>query len=207
MSKSYFITFEGPEGGGKSTQCCRLAERLRAEGHNVLVTRQPGGDPLGAKIRALLLDPAGVPIAPLAEVLMMMADRAQAVEKLIRPHLDRGGMVICDRYTDSSVAYQGYGRGIALDSVDWLNFFATGGLAPDLTFLLDLDPEIGLARQAEQTRMEREDAAFHARVRAGYLEQARKYPERFAVIDASADMDQVAGQIWIGYEAHCRHCP
>lgn len=202
-----FITFEGPEGGGKSTQCRRLAERLRAGGHNVLVTRQPGGDPLGAKLRELLLNPAGVPIAPEAEVLMMMADRAQAVAKLIKPHLEQGGIVLCDRYTDSSVAYQGYGRQLDLNAVEWLNDFATGGLAPDLTFLLDIDPALGLERQAEKSRMEQENLAFHARVRQGYLKQAGKYPSRFVVIDASADIDQVASQIWKSYEAHRRNRP
>lgn len=202
-----FITFEGPEGGGKSTQCRRLAERLRAGGHNVLVTRQPGGDPLGAKLRELLLNPAGVPIAPEAEVLMMMADRAQAVAKLIKPHLEQGGIVLCDRYTDSSVAYQGYGRQLDLNAVEWLNDFATGGLAPDLTFLLDIDPALGLERQAEKSRMEQENLAFHARVRQGYLKQAGKYPSRFVVIDASADIDQVASEIWKSYEAHRRNRP
>src|SRR5579884_2971410 len=159
-NRPHFITFEGPEGGGKSTQCRRLADRLRAECENVLITRQPGGDPLGERLRALLLDPAGIPIAPGAEVLMMMADRAQSVEQVIRPHLAAGGVVLCDRYTDSSVAYQGYGRRIVIASVEWLNYFATGGLTPDITFLLDIDPQAGLSRQAERTRMENEDIAF-----------------------------------------------
>jgi len=204
--KPRFITFEGPEGGGKTTQCQRLAERLKAEGvDDLLVTRQPGGDPLGQRLRALLLDPEGTPITARAEVLMMMADRAQAVEQVIRPHLDKGGTVLCDRYTDSSVAYQGYGRQIDLEAVDRLNEFATGGLLPDITFLLDIDPAIGLKRQAERTRMEQEDLSFHERVREGYLAQARKYPQRFVVIDAKANADAVARMIWEAYEAHSRH--
>ncbi len=203
--KPRFITFEGPEGGGKSTQCRRLTERLSAQGLDVLVTRQPGGDPLGKRLRALLLDPQGTPITARAEVLMMMADRAQAVEQVILPHLEKGGTVLCDRYTDSSVAYQGYGRQLDLESVDRLNEFATGGLIPDLTFLLDIDPQVGLVRQAERTRMEQEDIAFHERVRQGYLAQAGKHPKRFVVIDAAGDEENVAAAIWKAYEAHHSH--
>jgi dTMP kinase len=136
---------------------------------------------------------------------MMMADRAQAVEQVILPHLEKGGTVLCDRYTDSSVAYQGYGRQLDLESVDRLNEFATGGLIPDLTFLLDIDPQVGLVRQAERTRMEQEDIAFHERVRQGYLAQAGKHPKRFVVIDAAGDEENVAAAIWKAYEAHHSH--
>jgi dTMP kinase len=202
-----FITFEGPEGGGKTTQIGRLATHLRELGQTVVTTRQPGGDPLGQRLRALMLDQQEIDIAPEAELLMMMADRAQSVQMVILPALNSGSVVVCDRYADSSLAYQGCGRGINTESVSALNVFATGGLTPDITFLLDIEPKAGLARQANINRMERMDAAFHDRVRAGYLEIARREPERFVVIDASQPADAVEQQIWEAYEAYHRHRP
>ena len=158
-----FITFEGVEGAGKTTQIVRLASRLRAEGRvDVLTTREPGDGPLGSELRRLALHPpAGITVEPRAELLIMLADRAQHVGQVIRPHLAGGGIVICDRYADSSVAYQGYGRGLDIAEITRLNDYATDNLKPDLTILLDLDPTLGLARQSERNIMEAESLAFH----------------------------------------------
>jgi dTMP kinase len=202
-----FITFEGTEGGGKTTQISALARRLAAIGHTVIQTRQPGGDELGARLRALMLDRSSIEIEPMAELLMMMSDRAQSVNRIIRPALDSGSTVLCDRYADSSVAYQGYGHGIDLDIVHELNRIATGNLVPDLTILLDIDPRIGLKRQTEHNRMEAQGTEFHRRIRSGYIEMARAEPDRFAVIDASQAIDEVAADIWRNYEAHHSHRP
>jgi dTMP kinase len=199
-----FITFEGPEGGGKSTQITILDSKLKNAGFETLVTRQPGGEALGAKLRSIMLDSSSLQIEPMAELLMMMADRAQSVARLIAPALDKGITVICDRYADSSVAYQGYGRNLDYKTVRDLNAIATAGLLPDITFLLDIEPSIGLLRQTNKTRMEAEALDFHSRVRQGYLESARQEPNRFRVIDANLSVDSVAGQIWSHYEAYCR---
>ncbi|HEY3330367.1 MAG TPA: dTMP kinase [Capsulimonadaceae bacterium] len=200
-----FITFEGPEGGGKSTQCRLLAEWLTARGDSVVLTRQPGGDPVGQKLRGILLDQGEAPVTPEAELLLMMADRSQSVANVIQPSLDTGKTVICDRYADSSLAYQGYGRGLSLDLVKTLNQFATRGLWPDLTLLLDIAPATGLARQPERTRMEDEALEFHERVHAGFLEIASNNPDRVVRIDASGTIDDVAERIRTAYEAHYRN--
>ncbi len=202
---SMFITFEGTEGVGKTTQIRLLAERLEGSGERVVVTRQPGGEQLGAALRHLLLEQSEIEIAPMAELLMMMADRAQSVRAVIAPALESGETVICDRYADSSVAYQGYGRGLDVSVVRALNAIATGGLTPGLTFLLDTNPEMALARQAVRNKMEREPARFHERVREGFLAVAESEPERVIVIDASADISIVAERIWERYEAYHRH--
>ncbi len=196
MAHPLLITFEGPEGAGKSTQCRILAERLVSAGLNVLVTRQPGGTPLGAQLRRLLLDTHESPVAPATELLLMMADRAQADEFQIRPHLDNGGVVLCDRYTDSSVAYQGFGRGLDIALIDRLNEFATQGTVPARTYLLDIDPTTGLNRQSDRTRMEREQLEFHLKVRDGYLRIARHQKGRFVIVDASRSVEEVAQVIW-----------
>ncbi len=198
-----FITFEGPEGGGKSTQVQALAEALRAEGRTVLVTREPGGTPLAEKIRGLLREELGDPPSPRSEALLFLAARAQVVAHVIRPALARGEWVLCDRFADSTFAYQGYGRGIAVDRLRQLNDFATEGLVPDLTLLLDVPPEVSRARLAARQaatatsadRIERAGAAFHARLRAGFLALARAEPARFAVIDASRPPAEVALQV------------
>ncbi len=193
-----FITFEGVEGAGKSTQIRLLAARLREEEglRNVLVTREPGEGALGRELRALVLTPPeGVQIDPLAELLLMLADRAQHVAQTLRPHL-AGGIVLCDRYSDSSVAYQGCGRGIDRQQIEQLNTFATGGLQPDLTILLDIEPAIGLARQTLRTRMEDEAVSFHERVRAGYLEIAEANPARFLTLAADRSPEAVHTEIW-----------
>ena len=196
----FFITFEGIEGGGKTTQICRLAERLTAEGVDVVVTREPGGDSLAESIRRLLLDPANVPVAPVAELLLYAAARAQHVARVIRPALQAGRVVLCDRYSDSTQAYQGGGRGVNAEILRQLHHLAADGLMPDLTLLFDLDPETGLARAGargkDPDRIEGEDVSFHRKVRAAFLDAARRDPVRFRLIDASRDMDAVADDVW-----------
>ncbi|NLG08886.1 MAG: dTMP kinase [Deinococcales bacterium] len=196
-----FIVFEGPEGAGKSTQIARLAARLAERGRAPLVTREPGGTPAGEAMRAVLLDPQ-LDIAPLAEFLLYAAARAQHVEEVIRPALEAGTDVISDRFTGASVAYQGYGRGLPLDLIDDLNRHATGGLRPDRTLLLDLDPARGLARAAARSdhdRLEAAGLAFHQRARQGFLAQAAS-DEGWVVIDADADEVTVADAVWHAVE-------
>ena len=193
-----FITFEGVEGAGKTTQIARLAARLRAVGcQDVLATREPGDGPLGQELRNLALHPPmGMIVEPRAELLIMLADRAQHVGQVIRPHLDSGGIVLCDRYADSSVAYQGHGRGLDIGEITRLNAYATGGLMPDLTVLLDLDPAVGLARQRERSVMEAQALPFHQRIRAGFLALAEAAPQRWLVLDASRPSEAVHEDIW-----------
>ena len=200
-----FITFEGVEGAGKTTQIARLASRLRTEGRDdVLTTREPGDGPLGSELRRLALHPpTGIIVEPRAELLIMLADRAQHVGQVIRPHLAGGGIVICDRYADSSVAYQGYGRGLNIAEISRLNDYATDNLKPDLTILLDLDPTLGLARQSERNIMEAESLAFHTRIRAGFLELATQEPERWAIVEAGGCVENVTGEVWKAVERKC----
>jgi dTMP kinase len=189
-----FLAFEGGEGVGKSTQVALLAEWLRADGHDVLLTREPGGTELGGQIRRLLLD-AGEPITPRAELLLYSADRAQHVDAVLRPALARGEIVISDRYVDSTLAYQGGGRDLPGADVAAMAQFATGGLVPDLTVLLDLDPAEGLRRAANRSTPDRLEAAaldFHQAVRATFLELAAADPGRYAVIDVAAGVGEVA---------------
>jgi len=199
----FFVTFEGGEGSGKSTQLERLARRLRARGLEPLVTREPGGTPLAEGIRALLLDPARRPSA-MAEALLMEAARAELVAGVIRPALLAGRIVLCDRYDDSTLAYQGGGRGLDAELLRGLNRAATEGLKPDVTLLFDLDPAAGLARRARAAdsvnRLDREPEAFHARVRARYLELAKAEPGRFVVLDGSLPPDRLETQVWAALE-------
>ncbi len=199
-----FITFEGVEGAGKTTQIRLLTERLRQSGRtDILTTREPGDGPLGTELRRLALHPPdGISVAPRAELLIMLADRAQHVTCVIRPHLNTGGIVVCDRYADSSVAYQGYGRGLDVAEIKRLNTWATDGLLPDVTVLLDLDPAIGLARQNERSIMEAQSLAFHARVRAGFLALADAAPVQWCVIDAARSVDAIHADIWAAVEPH-----
>lgn len=195
-----FITFEGPEGSGKTTQIRLLAEWLRHSGCDVLTTREPGGTRIGDAIRALLLDPDHGEMSPAAEILLFSAARAQHVSEVIRPQLERGGFVLCDRFADSTLAYQGYGRGLDLAELRRITAFATGGLTPDLTVCLDLPAAEGLARKlnadsAEWNRMEQEQLAFHERVREGYLALAAEEPERWVVIDATQRVAAIQEQI------------
>jgi dTMP kinase len=193
----FFITFEGPEGGGKSTQTHRLAATLAEHGHAVWATREPGGTRVGEMIRPILLGQQQTRMTPWSEALLFTAARAQHVEEVIRPRLQRGELVLCDRYGDSTLAYQGYGRGLDLDTLRRLQAQATGGLQPDLTILLNLPIETGLSRipRPAQDRLDRETATFHQRVRAGYQEMAAADPQRWREVDAAADADQVAQRI------------
>ncbi len=195
--RGWFITFEGAEGAGKSTQIDMLARSLRARGHVVQTSREPGGTAAGIKIRTLLLDPQAR-LVPRSELLLYAADRAQHVDEIVRPALASGCVLLCDRHADSLVAYQAYGRGIDLQLVEDLNRIATAGLVPDLTLLLDLEPEVGLARAAQRStadRLEREDLAFHRRVREGFLAIARARPERVHLVPAAAGVEAVHRQV------------
>lgn len=184
-----FVTVEGPEGAGKSTLVAALAERLGRRGHRVVTTREPGSGPFGARIRDLLLH-AEAP-TPLAELFLFLADRAEHTARFIRPRLAEGALVLCDRFADSTVVYQGYGRGLDLELLRHLNAIATEGLVPDLTLLLDLPPATGLARLDAHDRFDRESLPFHERIREGFLAEARREPERWVVLDASAPIEQV----------------
>jgi len=190
-----FIAFEGGEGAGKSTQVRRLADALAARGLDVRTTREPGGTPAGRRIRELLLDRASDGLSPRAEALLYAADRAEHVAAVIRPALAGGAVVITDRYVDSSLAYQGAGRTLAIADVARLSEWATEGLVPDLTVVLDLDPEVGLARAGDPDRLEAEPLDFHRRVRQGFLDLAAAAPARYAVIDASRDPDEVFADV------------
>ncbi len=196
---SLFITFEGPEGGGKSTQVTRLAARLTAQGVTHLVTREPGGTPLGSRVRELVLMDPDLDVSPLSEFLLYSASRAQLVRDVLRPALARGEVIVCDRYADSSAAYQGMGRGLPEAFVTDVTWEATGGLRPHLTFLLDLDPAEGLRRAARKgapDRLERADLEFHRRVRAGFLAIAGAEPERVMVLDATLPEADIEAAIW-----------
>ena len=199
-----FITFEGPEGGGKSTHVRALAEQLRAEGKTVLVTREPGGTRLAELIRGLVREEVEDPPVTRCEVLLFIAARAQVVSEVIRPALARGEWVICDRFADSTFAYQGYGRGIDVGLLKNFNDFATEGLVPDLTILLDVPPETSKARLAERQaatatsadRIEQAGDMFHRRLRDGFLELAKAEPDRFVVIDSSGPREEVSDRVW-----------
>lgn len=191
-----FVVLEGGEGAGKSTQAERLADWLRAQGRTVVVTREPGGTPVGERLRALLLDPASRGLSARAEALLYAADRAQHVARVVRPALERGAVVVSDRYADSSVAYQGSGRALPPGDVERLSRWATDGLVPDLTVVLDVPPAVGLRRAgSEPDRLEAEPEDFHERVRRAFLALAGTAPERYLVVDATADPEAVAVQI------------
>lgn len=194
-----FITFEGPDGSGKSTQIKRLAARLQAEGRTVLLTREPGGTAIGEQIREVLHDLKNKTMQPRAEVMLFSAARAQLVGEVIRPHLQHGGVVLSDRFYDSTFAYQGYGHGLDLAELRAVTQVATGGLTPDLTLLFDLDPAEGLQRRlqnnAEWTRLDDYALAFHQRVRAGYLELAHAEPQRWVILNAALSPADLFGQV------------
>ncbi len=195
---SLFITLEGPEGGGKTSQAAHLAEHLRRLGHDVLLTREPGGTPISEQVRRVLTAMDNTAMRPETEFLLFSASRAQHVRELILPHLQRSGVVVCDRFYDASLAYQGYGHGLDLDALRAITTFATGGLTPDLTFLLDLPVEDGLRRRevdGNWNRLDAYDLDFHRRVRQGYLELARAEPRRWVVLDASRAPEVVQDEI------------
>ncbi len=189
-----FITIEGPDGSGKTSQVAPLSEYLNRRGHQVLITREPGGTAIGDQIRQVLSDLKNTGMHPRSETLLFLAARAQLVEQIIRPHLENGFIVLCDRYADSTMAYQGYGHQNDLQQISSLINFATGGLKPDLTLLLDMDAETGLRRKAQGTEWNRLDAyslEFHQRVRQGYLALAEAEPDRWVVIDADRSTEEV----------------
>jgi dTMP kinase len=198
-TRSLFITFEGPEGSGKSTQIQRVGAWLRDKGRECVVTKEPGGTPISDRIRAILLDSAATGMDAMTELLLYAASRRQHVVEVIRPAVQRGTPVFCDRYTDATLAYQGYGRLLDLDRLQTLNQWATDGVKPDLTLLFDLDEEAGLARaharnagmDVDEGRFELEDLRFHRRVREGYLALAAAEPQRFAIIDAGGNIEEV----------------
>lgn len=193
-----FITLEGPDGSGKTLQAAALAEFLRQEGLDVLITREPGGTSIGDQIRAILFNLANTEMHPRAETLLFQAARAQLVEQCIRAHLSQGGVVVSDRYADSTLAYQGYGHQNELEKIRAVIDFATGGLKPDLTLLLDIDVEEGLRRRArtgDWNRLDAYDLEFHRRVRAGYQALAQAEPGRWVVIDAARPPEEIQEEI------------
>ena len=199
-----FITFEGPEGSGKSTQIKLLSEKLEGQGIKAICTREPGGTATGEAIRNILQhDAVGEPLTERTELLLFTASRAQLMDQVMLPALERGEWVICDRFIDSTMAYQGYARGLDIDTLDAINHFAIGGRKPDLTLLLDLDIEQGFERLEERyaaggsaDRFEREARDFHLRVRDGYHKLVARDPNRFRVIDADQAIDEVASTVW-----------
>ena len=196
-----FLTFEGPDGSGKSTQARLLAERLRRDGHAVLESVEPGGTPIGQQIRRILLDPANRELRPITELLLMFAARAQNVEQSLLPALAQGKIVVSDRFTDSSIAYQGAGHELGREIVLQVDRIACHGLVPDLTLCIDIDPETGLARahsrnQHHEMRYEQQSAEFHQRVRAAYHDLARREPRRIRLIDGNGSPEQIAEHVW-----------
>jgi dTMP kinase len=200
---SLFVTFEGPDGSGKTTQIKLLAGHLQALGHDVLVTREPGGTSIGDQIRVVLHDVKNVEMACETEFLLYSASRAQLVRQVVKPHLMQGGVVLCDRFADSSMAYQGYGRELDLAAVRLITQFATEGLIPDLTVYLDLPVEVGIERKqvahaaqaGEWNRLDQQSVHFHRRVRQGYLQMAQADPGRWLVIDAAQSIDDTQAVI------------
>ncbi|MBE7710581.1 MAG: dTMP kinase [Cyanobacteria bacterium SIG31] len=195
MAKGLFITFEGGDGCGKTTQINLLDEYLRNKGFKTLLTREPGSKGLGIKLREILLNYDGE-VSPVAESFLFLADRAQHVDCIIKPALEEGVIVLCDRHTDSTVAYQGYGRGLDLEQIHRLNKIATSGLKPDLTIVLDVDVETSQKRVgAEKDRMESAGIEFFERVRNGFLEIAKQEPERVKVVDSTQPIEEIHKQI------------
>jgi len=200
-----FITFEGIEGTGKSTQIALLKARLEAMGRRVRLTCEPGGSRIGAELRRVLLSLENRDLCPRAELFLYLADRAQHVAQVVRPALAKGEIVLCDRFADSTVAYQAYGRGLDAELLHGLNTLAVDGLWPDLTILLDIDPEVGLTRAVSRNkaegktvaegRFEAESLAFHSRVRQGYKAWAQRFPERIKLVDASGGVDEIAAAV------------
>lgn len=195
----YFITFEGVEGSGKSTQVGKLASRLREKGKTIEVVREPGGTRIGEQIREITHNRENVELTGVSEAYLMAASRAQLVRDIIKPALSGGKIVIADRFLDSSLAYQGYGRKLGFESIEQLNHLAIEGTMPDLTFFLDVSPTIGFERRNGNKNLDRLDLQqkdFYQRVYEGYEKLARKYKERYRVIDSSRSIDEVAEEVW-----------
>ena len=197
MSRGLFISFEGTDGSGKSTQYRLFADFLRQQGCEVVTTREPGGTPISEKIRSIILDPDNTEMDDMTEALLFAAGRAQHVAQLIRPSVEEGKIVLCDRFMDSSIAYQGYARGLG-DCVRIINEYAVAGMQPDLTFLLDLPPQAGRQRNVKAgkaDRLEKQAMEFHNKVYEGYKKLAEIYSDRFIVIDASGSIEEVQEEI------------
>ncbi len=193
---SLFLSFEGIDGAGKSTQIRRLVDRLRHGGHEVVESVEPGASRIALQIRQILLDPANCEMSPFAELMLYFAARAQNADQLIRPALERGAIVVSDRFTDSTIAYQGHARGLGEDVVRQLHEIACHGLQPDLTVFLDIDPVTSAARRGQADRMESEPDTFRAKVREAYLRLVEAEPQRVRRIDGTESPDAVAGEIW-----------
>jgi len=206
--RGLFITFEGPEGSGKSTQLRMLAEQLRALGHDVLETAEPGGTPIGNQIRRVLLDSKNRELCPTAELLLMFASRAQNVDQYILPALAKGAVVLCDRFTDSTLVYQGIARGLGAEVVYDMDRIACRGLVPDLTLVIDIDTEAGLARARQrndkaqdiETRLDEEGLSFHRKVREAYQQLATDEPRRVKRIDGERPAAEIAVDVWAQVE-------
>ena len=197
MRRGLFITFEGSDGSGKTTQINLLSAHCKESGHQVIITREPGGTPIAESIRAIILDPNNKELTPVTEALLYAASRAQHVAEVIKPALEEGKIVLCDRFMDSSIAYQGYGRKLG-DDVRIVNEFAVQGLVPDLTFFVDVQPSEGLARIEKNgnfDRIEKEKLAFHEMVYSGYKALAKQNPQRYITVDGSASVEVLAAQI------------
>ena len=195
MKKGLFITFEGADGCGKTTQQGLCAEYLKENGIEVILSREPGATALGVKLREILLHYPD-PVASECETFLYLADRAQHIQEKIIPALEEGKIILCDRHTDSNIAYQGYGRGIDIDKVKYLNDIAVAGVKPDITFVFDVDSEIAQERVGKnKDRMEKEGIEFHKKIRFGYLELAKKYPNRIKVINSNLPIDEVFEQV------------
>ncbi|BDH59906.1 thymidylate kinase [Lysinibacillus sp. PLM2] len=201
MKRNLFITFEGPEGAGKSTVLQQIVKRMQVEKIEVLATREPGGIEIAEKIREVILNPAHTAMNERAEALLYAAARSQHFYEKVLPALQKGKLVLCDRFIDSSLAYQGYARGIGIDEVLAINEFAIGKRLPDVTILFDIEPEVGLARiqkhsAREVNRLDVESLAFHNKVREGYQEVIKRYPERIKVVNADQTLEQVVEEVW-----------
>ena len=195
MTQGLFITFEGPDGCGKTTQMKLLAEYLEKKGEEVVLTREPGGKGLGEKVREILLNYDGE-VSDRCESFLFLADRAQNIDIIVNPAVKAGKIVLCDRHIDSTVAYQGYGRGLDIERINTLNSLATNGKKPDLTFVFDVDVETSMKRVGkEQDRMESAGIDFHNRVRQGYLELAKQEPQRIKVIDATKSIEEIHDEV------------
>jgi dTMP kinase len=191
VQRGILVTFEGIEGSGKSTQIGLTRAYVEEQGYPCLVTQEPGGSPLGEEIRKILLNRKDLSIDPLAELLLIEADRAEHVAEVIKPALENGQVILCDRYTDATVAYQGYGRGVDIDLIMELNQWATQGLTPQCTIVLDCPVDVGMARAQGEDRFEQEGHAFHQRVREGYLQTAQQDPQRVRVVSGNGEQGAI----------------
>ncbi len=200
MSRGLFITFEGIDGCGKSTQLLRVAEKLRAQGYVVVVTREPGGTPISEKIREILISPQNSEMCSQTELLLYLAARAQHVQQTIRPAIERGELVLCDRFQEATFAYQGYGRGLELEFLKNINEFATSGVSPDCTFIFDISVELSKLRLSRigkgQDRLESAGDAFFGRIREGYLAAASANPEKIRLLDGSRGLEELTDEVY-----------